>query len=96
MTLPPELRREAEARLGEVRAPRPVGGGCINECFRVDLPAGPAFLKYNLRAPAGFFAAEAEGLDALRAAAGDGLRVPAVLALGEATPWIALEWLEPA
>ncbi|HEX5725290.1 MAG TPA: fructosamine kinase family protein, partial [Longimicrobiaceae bacterium] len=53
-------------------------------------------LKYNLRAPAGFFAAEAEGLGALRAAAGDGLRVPAVLALGDETPWIALEWLEPA
>jgi len=39
------------------------------------------------------FAAEADGLRALRAAAGEALRIPAVAALDEA--WIALEWLEP-
>ena len=45
------------------------------------------------------FAAEARGLDALRAAAEDELVVPRVLAWAEAEDgapaWLALEWLEP-
>jgi fructosamine-3-kinase len=98
--LPDAVRREVEARLGAVRSSQPVGGGCINEALRIETERGPAFLKHHGSAPARFFTAEAEGLAALAAAAGDEVRVPAVLAVSDdAAPgpaWIALEWLEPS
>lgn len=87
------MRREVEAELGPVRGARPVGGGCIHPAFRLDLASGPVFLKCAPDAPPGLFASEARGLDALRAAAETGLRVPEVLAVRDG--WIALEWLEP-
>jgi protein-ribulosamine 3-kinase len=67
----------------------PVSGGDIHRAFRVELPGGPAFLKVNARPTPGMFAAEAEGLDALR---GTSLGVPAVLGVGEG--WLALSWIE--
>lgn len=79
--------------LGTVRGISPVSGGCISEAFRVDLAAGSIFLKHNPDAPPEMFAAEADGLRALRAAADGALRIPDVLAVDGA--WIALEWLEP-
>lgn len=98
--LPDDVRAEVEGALGAIRSARPVGGGCISDAWRVETADGPAFLKHNAAAPAAMFAAEADGLRALRAAAGEHLRVPAVLALGgdggESGGWIALEWLEPA
>ncbi|MBW3569937.1 MAG: fructosamine kinase family protein [Gemmatimonadetes bacterium] len=67
--------------------------------MRVELADGPVFVKYNADAPPGLFAAEARGLDALRAAA-EGLVVPRVLAWAEAEEgapaWLALEWLHPS
>jgi fructosamine-3-kinase len=98
--LPAGVRSAVEGRIGAVRDVRPVGGGCVNPAARLDLAAGPVFLKYNLDAPPGMFAAEAEGLEALRTRA-TGLRVPAVVAVGEPSEgeragWLALEWLEPA
>lgn len=97
--IPDALRTGVEARLGPVRGAAPVSGGCINHGMRVELADGPAFVKYNADAPPGVFAAEARGLDALRAAA-DGLVVPRVLAWAEAEggapAWLALEWLEPS
>jgi protein-ribulosamine 3-kinase len=73
---------------------RPVGGGCIHDTWRLDGPAGPAFLKTHREAGAWLLEAEADGLAAL-AACGE-LRVPAVLGTGVAdgTAWLALEWLE--
>ncbi|HET7463607.1 MAG TPA: fructosamine kinase family protein [Longimicrobium sp.] len=98
--LPDAVRAAVEAELGTIRSAQPVGGGCISNGCRVQTADGPVFLKHNHAAPAGMFAAEAEGLRALRAAAGEHLRVPSVLALGDAGDdgggWIALEWLEPA
>lgn len=102
MSLPEAVRRRVEARFGAVRGARPVGGGCVNPAFRVELDGGPAFLKYNADAPPGFFPAEARGLAALRAAA-DGLRVPEVRGVfdpaEEGAPgepaWLLLEWVEP-
>ena len=102
MTLPAATWRRLEARFGAVGGTRPVGGGCINPSLRVELPDGPAFLKYNDDPPAGFFPAEARALRALRAAA-DGVRVPEVLAAfdpaEEGAPgepgWLLLEWIEP-
>jgi fructosamine-3-kinase len=98
VTLPDAVRAGVERALGAVRGISPVGGGCISETFRIDAGAGPVFLKHHPQAPAGLFAAEADGLRALRAAAGDELRIPAVLAMDDAgggARWIALEWLEP-
>ncbi|HEU0012499.1 MAG TPA: fructosamine kinase family protein [Longimicrobium sp.] len=97
--IPPALRAALEARLGPVRGATAVGGGCINHGLRVELADGPVFVKHNAQALAGMFAAEARGLEALAAAAGDALVVPHVLhvggADGDAPAWLALEWLEP-
>lgn len=109
MTLPPALRAAVEAHAGPVSAAAPVSGGSINDAYRLATASGPAFLKTNRRAPAGFFAAEARGLDALRRAAAADLRIPHVLALSDphlpsevgdardadGPAWLLLEWLEP-
>ncbi|HSU15554.1 fructosamine kinase family protein [Longimicrobium sp.] len=93
MSLPDAVRASVARQVGAIRSVTPVGGGCISEAYRLETADGPVFLKHHPEAPAGMFAAEADGLRALRAAAGDALRIPAVLAIGDA--WIALEWLEP-
>jgi fructosamine-3-kinase len=97
--LPESLRRSLGAYLGPVGEARAVSGGSINHAARVDGPNGAFFVKYSVEAPAGIFAAEARGLEAL-AAACSGLVVPRVLAVCDdpepGTPaWLALEWLEP-
>lgn len=82
----------ALAALGHPGAPvRGVSGGDIHQAARADLPSGPVFIKHNPRPTPGMFAAEAEGLQALREAA-PGLRVPEVLGHGDG--WLALEWIE--
>lgn len=100
MTLPAGSRLEVEHALGPIVSARPVGGGSISHAWKLDCASGPVFLKHNPSAPAAMFAAEADGLRALRDAAENHLRVPSVLALGESADdgggWIALEWLEPA
>jgi protein-ribulosamine 3-kinase len=97
--IPTPLRAAVEARLGPLGEAAPVAGGCISRGARVETAGDPVFLKHHPGAPAGFFAAEARGLEALRAA-GCGLAVPAPLAWAEAQggapAWIAIEWLEPA
>lgn len=69
-----------------------VRGGSINQTFRATTARGPVFVKTHGRPPPGFFAAEAEGLRRMAAAAPT-LRVPAVLAVED--DMLALEWLEP-
>src|SRR3712207_6703511 len=96
--VPDALRAEIEGALGPILRIGPVAGGCISEAYRVETGDGPVFLKHHPQAPAGMFAAEADGLRALREAAGGALRIPAVLAVDGASDgarWIALEWLEP-
>jgi fructosamine-3-kinase len=69
-----------------------VAGGDINDAFQVRLADHRVvFVKTHAEPPAGMFAAEAAGLDWLRAGP---LRIPRVLATGER--WLALEWLELA
>jgi fructosamine-3-kinase len=81
------------AGLGEVRDARRVPGGDINEAWAVELADGRrAFVKTRPDAPAGEYAAEAAGLAWLAQAPG-GVRVPRVLAQGDA--FLALEWVEP-
>jgi len=83
-------RRDLEASLGEVARVEPVGGGDINEAYRVELVRGTrVFVKTHRAPPAGMYAAEAAGLAWLRPGP---LRVPEVLAVGDR--FLALEWLE--
>lgn len=91
MSLPAALRAAVEARLGAVRAAALVQESGTAAAFRVETVRGSVFLRYRPSAPAGYFAAEAEGLGALTAAAG--CVVPRVIAVAPA--WIALEWLDP-
>lgn len=71
---------------------RRIGGGDINEAYRVTLADGrDAFVKTRARTIPGEYVAEAAGLAWL---AEPGLvRTPAVLELDEA--YLALEWVEP-
>lgn len=78
-------------------APQPaasVGGGSINDGFRWESGAGPLFVKVaRVSAALPMFEAEAAGLAELEKA--QAVRVPRVLALGEAggLAYLALEWL---
>lgn len=78
----------------------PVGGGCIHTalCLEGHGPSGDRryFAKANETASAAMFAAEADGLGALREAGA--LRVPAVVSIGQDDEhaWIVLEWLDLA
>jgi len=83
---PPDLGRP-------VRSARGVAGGSINDAWRVELESGEVvFVKSRRDATAADFLAEAAGLRWLAAA---GAPVPRVMEVGEAEPWIALEWVEP-
>jgi fructosamine-3-kinase len=75
---------------------RPVGGGCINRCFRIEAEGLSWFLKTNDAARLTMFAAERAGLEALAAAGA--LRVPEPVAHGVAhtTAYLLLEWLDLA
>jgi fructosamine-3-kinase len=69
-----------------------IGGGDINEAFRVVLADGrAAFVKTRPGAAPGEYAAEAAGLAWL--AEPGALRTPAVLEVGE--DYLALEWVAP-
>jgi fructosamine-3-kinase len=71
---------------------RRVGGGDINESFRVRLADGAdAFVKTRAGAAPGEYAAEAAGLAWL--AEPGALRTPRVLAVDDG--YLALEWVEP-
>jgi fructosamine-3-kinase len=74
------------------RDARPVGGGDINEAFRVTLRDGSeAFVKTRDGAAPGEYAAEAAGLRWLAEAGA--LRTPCVLDVADGH--LALEWIEP-
>ena len=63
---------------GEILHEERVGGGSINECWRLLLDSGKSlFLKVNNHAPFNFFIAESKSLEAL--AEQDLLRIPTVL-----------------
>ena len=71
-----------------------VTGGCINQAAGIDTNHGRVFVKWRQRAPAGFFAAEAEGLR--RLATRGGLRVPQVITHVDQSDIsiIVMEWVE--
>jgi protein-ribulosamine 3-kinase len=87
LPIPASLRAE----LGFQAAER-ASGGCIHECYRVKIGGVERFLKTNDAAQADAFAAEADGLAALRAA---GMRVPEPLSWGTVAgqAYLLLEYL---
>ncbi len=90
--LPEEIRRGVETALNViVLAADQLGGGMVSHAARVQTSAGPVAVKWRIDSPAGFFAAEADGLARLRATRT--LRVPDVLAVGENPAFVVLEWL---
>jgi fructosamine-3-kinase len=79
------------AQLDGVAAARRVGGGDINEAWRVTFEDGAvAFVKTRAGALPGEYATEAEGLRWLTEPGA--LRVPRVITFGEA--YLALEWVD--
>ena len=90
--IPAAIARRIAAAVGApVGDVRRVHGGDINDAFAVDAGGRTVFVKTNPAAPAGTFAAEADGLAWL---AGPGaVQVPAVIAVGD--DFLVLEWLEP-
>lgn len=71
-----------------------VGGGCINQGWRLTTGAGVYFVKTNIPAAGAMFASEAAGLRELAAAGA--VRVPAPLYSGalRAQALLVTEWLE--
>src|SRR5215813_13276391 len=73
-----------------------IGGGSINQTARIEVGPDRYFVKWKTDAPAGFFEAEARGLDVLRAAGV--MRVPTVIEHGEAVgnrpAFLILEWID--
>ena len=80
------------AALG-LSAEEPVRGGCIHQCYRALRRGRPVFVKVNEARFADAFAAEADGLGALRRAGG---RAPEPIAHGTAgrQAYLLMEWLE--
>jgi len=91
------LAEQIGAALGTTLRPDPaarVHGGSINECYRWESRQGPLFVKVADASQHPMLAAEAAGLEALRAASA--VRVPRVLGCAVSAPraWLALEWIE--
>ncbi len=84
----------------EISGVEPVGGGCIHTALKLEgeTAAGKKsfFAKVNEVEKKALFAAEAEGLGALRKAGA--VRVPGVVAQGDdgERAWLVLEWLDLA
>lgn len=81
-----------EEQLG-IEAAERVSGGCIHQCYRVSIGGTLRFLKVNDERHADAFAAEADGLSALR---GAGVRAPQPLGHGAIAgkAYLLLEYLE--
>ena len=97
MMIPATLRDALADRLGgPVEGGQPVYGGDINHAAQIAVNGTRYFVKWSREAPAAMFPAEADGLRRL-AEAGE-IRVPAVIALGDAgdgcPAFLALEWIE--
>lgn len=77
----------------ELRDVQPVSGGDVASAYRGHAPDGPpVFAKSRPGAPAGFFTAEAVGLERLRYSGP--VPVPAVVAVGD--DGLVLEWVDSA
>ena len=83
---------EIQAQLGIDSFER-ASGGCIHDCYRVSIRGSTRFLKSNSSEFEDAFAAEADGLAALRTA---GMRAPEPLSHGTAAghAYLVLEYLD--
>jgi fructosamine-3-kinase len=72
----------------------PIGGGCINQCYRVDGSGRTFFLKTNAPGRLPMFEGEAAGLAEIAASAT--LRVPTPVCTGSNAhaAWLVLEYIE--
>jgi fructosamine-3-kinase len=86
------MKEHVERAVGRrVVEARRVGGGCINEGWRVELEDGArAFVKTRAQVAPGEYETEARGLRWL--AEPEAVNVPAVLGVGEEV--LALEWID--
>jgi fructosamine-3-kinase len=83
MKLWQDIIQQLESSVGEPvqgASPVPVGGGSINEAYRLEGDEHTFFIKLNRATKLDMFEAEAEGLQALRQA--DALRIPEPLVWG--------------
>ena len=92
-----DIEQSLIAALGggvRLKSPRAVGGGSINEAYRVESSEGPYFVKLNSAEGLDMFAAEAEGLEELGQA--ESLRIPRPVSWGVAgsRAFLVLEYLE--
>jgi fructosamine-3-kinase len=97
MSIPTALRhRLAEVMGVPVEQEQPVYGGDINQSARFLCSGTAYFVKWNTNAPPTMFPTEAHGLRLLAGA--DEVRVPAVIAQGDADgacpAFLVLEWIE--
>ena len=88
MPIPASLRAELR-----IASEAPVSGGCIHDCYRVQIGGCTRFLKCNSAQHENAFAAEADGLRALRSA---GMRAPAPISEGIAggRAYLLMEFLD--
>jgi fructosamine-3-kinase len=84
LPIPGSLRAELQ-----IENATPAPGGCIHDCYRVTIGGQPRFLKTNDATFGDAFAAEADGLNALRRI---GIAAPEPLANGAG--YLLLEFLE--
>lgn len=95
--IPQSLAQLLTDQLGApVRRPDAVGGGDINAALDWATARGRYFVKWNARLGADAFAAEADGLRRLAAAAALAVAVPVVFGEVEGTGYLVLEWLTAA
>jgi len=92
-----EIETQLQSRLGErltVSDPVQVGGGSINEAYRLKSDGQSFFVKLNSAARLDMFEAEAEGLQALHQA--DALHIPEPLVWGVcgSKAFLAMEYLD--
>ena len=92
-----DIEQSLSATLGtgvRLKAPSAVGGGCINQAYRIESSEGPFFVKLNSADDLEMFTAEAEGLEELGQA--ELLRIPRPLSWGVAggQAFLVLEHLD--
>ena len=77
----------------EIRQKQPVGGGCINDAYRVEIQDRVLFVKLNQTAGLDMFEAETDGLQEL--AATQSIRVPSPICCGTAggQAYLAMEFI---
>lgn len=86
--------KSAEAVLGSnIASMNAVGGGDFARAYQAQLVDGRfVFIKTHENPPAHFFSTEATGLEWLRSASA--VNVPNVLAVQDAPPFLAMEWID--